>query len=104
MDLFDKKKYRAVSILPFLSKVCERVIYQQVSNYFEPFFNEILCAFRKAHSTQHASFWFLASWQTSLNRGGFVGSILTDLSKAYDCLKDDLLLAKLPANGFTKNV
>ena len=30
----------------------------------------------------------------------FVGSILMDLSKAYDCLKDDLLLPKLRAYGF----
>ena len=51
------------------------------------FFNEILCGFRKAHSTQHASFELITSWQTSLRRGGFVGSILMDLSKTYDCLK-----------------
>ena len=31
----------------------EQVIYEQVSNYFYPFFNEILCGFRKAHRTQH---------------------------------------------------
>ena len=30
-----------------------------------------------------------------LNRGEFVGSILMDLSKAYDRLKDHILLAKL---------
>ena len=51
VDPFDKKNYRPVSILPLLSKVYERVIYEQASNYFEPFFNEILCGFRKAHST-----------------------------------------------------
>ena len=67
------------------------MIYEYVSNYFEPFFNRILCGFRKAHSTQHASFELLTSWQTSLRRDGFVGFILIDLSKAYDCLKDDLL-------------
>ena len=55
-DPFDKKSYRPVSILPLLSKVYERVIYEQTSYYFEPFFNEILCGFRKAHSTQHALF------------------------------------------------
>ena len=104
MDPFDKKNYRPVSILPLLSKVYERVIYEQASNYFEPFFNEILCGFRKAYSTQHPSFELLTSWQTSLSRGGFVGSILMDLSKAYDCLKDDLLLAKLQLYGFSKNV
>ena len=101
---FDKTNYRSVSILPLLSKIYEWVIYKQVSNYFEPFFDEILCGFRKAHSTQHASFELLVSWQTSLSRGGFVGSILMDLSKTYDCLKDDLLLGKPPTYGFSKNV
>ena len=53
---------------------------------------------------QHASFLLLISWQTSLSRGRFVGSILMNLSKAYDCVKDDLLLAKFQAYGFSKNV
>ena len=101
---FDKNNYRPVSTLPLLSKVYERVIYEQASNYFEPFSNEVLCGFRKAYSTQHPSFELLTSWQTSLSRGGFVGSILMDLSKVYDCLKDDLLLAKPEAYGYIKNV
>ena len=37
-----------------------------------------------------------------LNIGGFVGSILVDLSKAQDCLKDDLLLPKREAYDFSK--
>ena len=36
--------------------------------------------------------------------GGFVGSVLMDLSKACDCLLQDLLLAKLQAYGFNKKV
>ena len=43
-------------MLPLLFKVYARVIYEQVTNYFEPFSNEILCEFRKAHSTQYALF------------------------------------------------
>ena len=39
-----------VSILPLLSKVYERVMYKQASNYSEPFYNEVLCGFRKTHS------------------------------------------------------
>ena len=61
-----------------------------------------MCGFRKAHSTQHALFKLLTSWQNSLDRGGFVGSTLMNLSKAYDCLPYDLLLAKLQAYGFSK--
>ena len=92
-----------MSILPLLSKVYERVIYEQTSYYFEPFFfNEILCGFRKAHSMQLALFKLLTSWQNSLERSGFVGSILMDLSKAYDCLPKDLFLAKLQVYGFSK--
>ena len=88
-------------ILPLLSKVYERVIYEQTSYYFELFFNEILSGFRKEHSTEHAFFKLLTSWQNSLDRGGFVGSVLMDLSKAYDCLPHDLLSAKLQAYGLT---
>ena len=51
-DPFNKENYRLVSMLSLLSKVYERVIYKQASNYFEPFFNEVLCGFRKEHSTQ----------------------------------------------------
>ena len=94
MDPSDKKSYRPVSILSLLPKVCERVIYKQALNYFEPFFNEILCGFRKANSTQHASFELLTSWQTLLSRDGLVGSVLMYLSKAYDFLNDDVSLAQ----------
>ena len=37
-DPFDKKNYRPVIILRLLSKVYEKVIYEQTSYYFEPFF------------------------------------------------------------------
>ena len=48
-------------------------------------------------STKHALFKLLTPWQNLLNKGGFVGSILMDLSEAYVCLKGNLLLAKLQA-------
>ena len=58
-----------MSILPLLLKVCERVINEQGLNYFQTFFNEIFCGFRKAYnSTQHDLFKLL------LYRGMFFGS------------------------------
>ena len=45
---FDKKNCRPISIVSVLSKVYERGIYEQASNFFESFFNEILRGFRKA--------------------------------------------------------
>ena len=41
-DPLDKSNYRPVSILPLLSKVYERVIYIQLSEYSNNFLNEVL--------------------------------------------------------------
>ena len=76
-----------------LSKVFEKIIYHQLSEYMVNFLSELLCGFRKAHSTQHALFRLIQKWQAERDSGSYVGTILMDLSKAYDCLSHDLLIA-----------
>ena len=58
-----------------------------------------MCGFRKAHSTQHALFRLIQKCQAELDSGGYVGTILMDLSKAYDYLLHDLLISKLEPYG-----
>ena len=41
-DSTDKTNYKSVSILPLLSKVFEKVIYIQLYDYMENFFNQLL--------------------------------------------------------------
>ena len=62
MDPSDKANYRPVSILPLVSKVFEKIMYNQLYEYIEHFLNQLLCGFRKAHSTQHALFRLLQKW------------------------------------------
>ena len=99
LDPSDKANYRPVSILPLVSKVFEKIMYDQLYEYIEHFLNQLLCGFRKAHSTQHALFRLSQKWQKELDSGGFIGTILMDLSISYDCLPHDLLIAKLEASG-----
>ena len=42
----------------------------------------------------------LENWRIMLDRRGYGGAILMDLSKAFDTLSHDLLIAKLQAYGF----
>ena len=74
-------------------------MYDQLYEYIERFLNQLLCGFCKAHLTQHALFRLLQKWQKELDSGEFIGTILMDLPKAYDCLPPDLSIAKLEAYG-----
>ena len=85
-DPTDKTNFQSISVLPLLSKVFERVIYNQLGQYMDTFLNKLLCGFRKAYSTQHTLFKLLQRWQNELDNSGLVGKILMNLSKAYDCL------------------
>ena len=78
-------------------------MYDQLYIYMNNFLNELLCGFRKAHSTQHALFKLLQAWQKELDNSGFIGTILMDLSKVCDCLPHDLLIPKLGAYGLDRS-
>ena len=89
--------------MPLLSKISERLIYDPLNEYLEQYLNSLLCGFRKAHTTQHALFGLVQEWQNELDKSGFLGTILIDLSKAYDYLPHDLLIAKFEAYGIGKS-
>ena len=93
----DKDNYRPVSILPKLSKMCERCLCKQISTFFEDILSKYQCVFRKEHSAQHCLLALIEKWKQSVNHGKAYGALLTDLSKVFDCLPHSLCIAKLKA-------
>ena len=102
-DRTDKTNYRPVSILPAVSKIFEKIIFYQIDKFMDKKLSKHLCGFRKGYSAQHCLLVMLEKWRVSLDNGGCSGVLLTDLSKAFDCLAHDLLIAKMAAYGFDQN-
>ena len=96
-----KDNYRPVSILPVLSKLYERSMFKQISEFFENIFSKNQCGFRKGHSTQQCLLAMLEKWKRSVDNGKAFGALLKDLSKGFDCLDHELLIAKLSAYGYS---
>ena len=60
-----------------------------------------MSAYRKSYSSNHVVLILIENGKKLLDQNKFVGAILTDLSKAFDTIPHDLLIAKLHAYGFS---
>ena len=95
----DKRNYRTVSILFNISKIYGRLFCKQLEIYFESILSWYQCRFRKGFSALTTLLHMIEKWRGSLDSCGNFKALLTDLSKAFDCLPHDLLIAKLHAYG-----
>ena len=102
-DNTNKENHRPISILPTLRKVYERLIYNQMYPYFDKLFSKFQCGFRKGFNDQHCLITMIEKWRRSVDGGGLARALLTDLSKAFDCINHELLITKLYAYGFDRN-
>ena len=80
------ENYRPISILPVISKVMERIMYDQIYEYLDE--NSILSenqfGFRKSYSTASALLDCTSSWYVNMDRKMFNLVVLLDLKKAFD--------------------
>ena len=99
-DNTDKINYRPINILPNLSKVYERLMYNQISPYFDSVFSKFQCGFWKGFNAQHYLLRMVEKWRKTLDEDGEAGAVLTNLSKVFDRIDHNLVIAKFKAYGF----
>ena len=94
-----KDNYRPISILPNVSKIYGRCLYNQMQTYFDNASPKYRCGLRKSFNAQQCLVSMIEKWKESVDNGGAFGmtdhskALMTDHSKAFDCLHHELLIA-----------
>ena len=93
--------YRPISLLPAISKIFEKAIYNQLYNYFQTnkLFYSSQYGFRAGHSTELAALELVDRVIHDMDNGKIPINIFLDLSKAFDTLDHKIILNKLHHYG-----
>ena len=100
-DCNSEGNYRPVSILPVVSKIFERIVYNQFYSYLchNNLIYEYQSGFRSCFSTDTALTYLSDKIRFNMDQGLYTGVILLDLQKAFDTVDHVILLKKLKAIG-----
>ena len=73
-----------------------------LSSHIEKILSNVIAAYRKTYSLSHALIRLIENWKKHLDNKKIEGTVLMDLSKAFDYIPHDLLIVKLRVYGFNK--
>ena len=84
------KNYIPVSVLPVVSKIYERILHRQMIAHIDKHLSKYLCGYKNGYNTQHALISLIGKWKCILDKQRYAGTVLMDLSKAFDTLNHEL--------------
>ena len=80
------ENHRPVSILNAFSKIYERYIHNSLIPLVDNFLSVFISPYRQIYSSNHILIRLIENLKQSLSKVKFVGAVLMDLSKAFDCI------------------
>ena len=97
----DLNNYRPISVIPVVSKVFEKIVYDHLYQYLNE--NQLLSScqsgFRSLHGTLTALLEATNSWSVNIDNGFLNGVVFIDLKKAFDTIDHEIILHKLSYFG-----
>ena len=103
-DSLPKENYRPVSLLPHISKIFKRIIHKQITSYTKVKLNSCITGIQKSHGTQYSLVVILEKWKRAIDKGECVLVLFMDFSKAFDTINRNIMITKLKACGFSREV
>ena len=98
-----EKNYRPITVLIVVSKIFEKIMDKQTNEYMDKFLSKYLCGYRENYSCEIALVPMIEKWKMARDNGEHAGGIMMDLSKAFDTINHELMIAKLHAYGFSRD-
>ena len=91
----DPGNYRPIAILPVLSKICERAVFDQLHNHIKGKLYSCQSGFRPGYSTETSLLNITDDWFDAIDKGNVIGLVMLDLKKAFDTVHHETLIDKL---------
>ena len=100
-DRRDMGSYRPISILPIISKVFEKEVFQQLYHHLKvtSILSKFRSGFRPLHLTVSALIQMCDDWSDNMDKGKLTVVVFLDIRKAFDSVDHSILLEKVQFYG-----